>query len=128
MHAAALPAGAEHPAGRRFEPLMSVGDDQLDPAQARAEMAEVLAQNPFPDIPGNRVVAIFLDEITSPAVLDDVMGLADDEELRLGRREIYVRYGAGMAASKLRIAAAKKGTARNMNTVAKLVTMAATDV
>jgi uncharacterized protein (DUF1697 family) len=93
-----------------------------------AEMAEVLAQNPFPDAPGNRVVAIFLDEVTSPAVLDNVMGRADHEELRLGRREIYVRYGAGMAASKLRIPAAKKGTARNMNTVAKLVAMAATDV
>jgi hypothetical protein len=54
----------------------------------------------------------FLDEVTSPPVLDDVLGRADDEELRLGRREIYVRYGAGMA-SKLRIPAAKKGTARN---------------
>jgi uncharacterized protein (DUF1697 family) len=93
-----------------------------------AEMAEVLAQNPFPDVPGNRVVAIFLDEVTSPAVFDNVMGRADDEEFRLGRREIYVRYGAGMAASKLRIPAATKGTARNMNTVAKLVAVAATDV
>jgi hypothetical protein len=55
-------------------------------------------------------------------------GRADDEELRLGRREIYVRYGFGMAASKLRIPAATKGTARNMNTVAKLVAMAATYV
>jgi uncharacterized protein (DUF1697 family) len=73
------------------------------------------------------VVAIFLDEATSPAVLDDVTGRADDEELRLGRREIYVRY-VGMAASKLRIPAAKKGTARNVNTVAKLAAMAATDV
>jgi uncharacterized protein (DUF1697 family) len=93
-----------------------------------AEMAEVLAQNPFADAPGNRVVAIFLDEVTSPAVFDNVMGRADDEELRLGRREIYVRYGAGMTASKLRIPAATKGAARNMNTVAKLVAMAATDV
>jgi hypothetical protein len=33
-----------------------------------AEIAEVLAQNPFPGAPGNRVVAIFLDEVTSPAV------------------------------------------------------------
>jgi uncharacterized protein (DUF1697 family) len=74
------------------------------------------------------VVAIFLDEVTSPAVLDDVAGRADDEELRLGRREIYVRYRVGMAASKLRIPAAKEGTARNMNTVAKLAAMAATDV
>jgi uncharacterized protein (DUF1697 family) len=33
-----------------------------------------------------------------------------------------------MAASELSIPASKKGTARNMNTVAKLVAMAATDV
>ena len=32
-----------------------------------AEMTEVLAQNPFPDVLGNRVVAIVLDEVTSPA-------------------------------------------------------------
>ena len=93
-----------------------------------AEIAEVLAENPFLDVPENRVVAIFLDEVTSSAVLDDVVGRADDEELRLGRREIYVRYGVGMAGSKLRIAAAKRGTARNMNTVAKLAAMAATAV
>jgi uncharacterized protein (DUF1697 family) len=93
-----------------------------------AELAEVLAKNPFPDAPGNRVVAIFLDNLTWPAILDDVTGRADDEELRLGRREIYVRYGAGMAASKLRIPAAKQGTARNMNTVAKLAAIAATEV
>ncbi len=90
------------------------------------QMAEILARNPFPDAPGNRVTAIFLDEGTSPATLDGVEGCADTEELRLGRREIYVRYGAGMAGSKLRIPAATAGTARNMNTVAKLAAMAAT--
>ena len=56
--------------------------------------------------------------------LDKVTGRAD-EELRLGRREIYVHYGQGMGTSKLKIPAAKAGTARNMNTVAKLVEMAA---
>src|SRR5438067_12111630 len=39
MHAAALPAGAEYPADRRFEPLMGVGDDQLDPTQAAPRQA-----------------------------------------------------------------------------------------
>jgi len=86
---------------------------------------QILAQNPFPGAPANRVTAIFLDDVTSPATLNGVTGRADDEELRLGRREIYVRYGAGMAASKLRIPAAREGTARNMNTVAKLATMSA---
>jgi uncharacterized protein (DUF1697 family) len=45
--------------------------------------------------------------------------------MQLGAREIYVRYPSGMGRSKLRIPAAKSGTARNMNTVAKLAAMAA---
>jgi uncharacterized protein (DUF1697 family) len=40
-------------------------------------------------------------------------------------REIYVHYGEGIGKSKLRIPAAKAGTARNMNTVAKLAELAA---
>jgi uncharacterized protein (DUF1697 family) len=45
--------------------------------------------------------------------------------VKLGPREIYVHYGDGMAKSKLKIPAAKAGTARNINTVAKLAEMAA---
>lgn len=93
--------------------------------RTRGEMVEVLAQNPFPDAPANRVTAFFLDNAASPANLDGVTGRAEDEELRLGRREIYVYYGSNMATSKLRIPAAREGTARNMNTVAKLAAMSA---
>lgn len=89
-----------------------------------AEMAAVLADNPFPDAPGNRCVAIFLDEAPAVDALDDLRG-QKDELLELGQREIYVHYGDGMADSKLRIPAAANGTARNMNTVVKLVAMAA---
>ena len=46
------------------------------------------------------------------------------EQLRLAKREIYIFYGDGMADSRLRIPAGNMGTARNMNTVAKLVEMA----
>lgn len=90
------------------------------------EMAEVLARNPFPHAPANRTVAIFLDAPPPADILDSVTG-AIDEQVGLGRREIYVRYGASMARSKLKIPAAGKGTARNMNTVAKLAAMAAQD-
>jgi uncharacterized protein (DUF1697 family) len=89
-----------------------------------AEMAEVLAKNPFPHAPGNRNMAIFLDEAPPKDALDSVSGRVD-EEVGLGRREIYVHYGANMARSKLKIPAAKNGTARNMNTVAKLAALAA---
>ena len=44
--------------------------------------------------------------------------------MRLGAREIFVHYPDGIGVSKLRIPAAKSGTARNMNTVAKLVEIA----
>jgi uncharacterized protein (DUF1697 family) len=88
-----------------------------------AEMSEVLAKNPFPGAPGNRTVAIFLDAPPPGTALDEISGRAD-EEVRLGHREIYVLYGPNMARSKLKIPAAKTGTARNMNTVAKLAAMA----
>lgn len=88
-----------------------------------AEMTQVLAGNPFPDEPGNRVVAIFLDAAPPSNALDAVKH-QKDERLACGTREIYVHYGDGMADSRLTIPAAKTGTARNMNTIAKLVGMA----
>jgi uncharacterized protein (DUF1697 family) len=88
------------------------------------EMKAVLKAHPFPKVAPNRAVAIFLDDPPHPGALADARGL-NGEELRLGVREIYVSYGEGMAQSKLRIPAAKAGTARNMNTVAKLVALAA---
>ncbi len=84
-----------------------------------AEMASVLAANPFPSAAPNRTVAIFLDAPPPADLLAGVTGL-QTEEIAAGVREIYVRYGEGMGASKLNIPAARAGTARNMNTVAKL--------
>jgi uncharacterized protein (DUF1697 family) len=89
-----------------------------------ADFLEVLHGNPFADAPGSQVVAIFFDQIMTRAALDGVAGQADNERLSLGKREIYVLYGSGIGASKLRIPAATAGTARNMNTVAKLAAMA----
>ncbi|MDB5422657.1 MAG: hypothetical protein JWQ29_73 [Phenylobacterium sp.] len=93
--------------------------------RSAAEMAAVLAGNPFPDDAPNRTVAIFLDTAPGPDALKTVTNQAPDEHLGLGVREIYVSYGSGMGTSKLKIPAAKSGTARNMNTVAKLAAMAA---
>lgn len=92
--------------------------------RSAAEMAKVAHDNPFPDRATNRTVAIFLDKPPPKTALDDIGG-RKDEELKLGRREIYVHYGDGMGTSKLVIPSAKAGTARNMNTVATLAKMAA---
>jgi uncharacterized protein (DUF1697 family) len=89
-----------------------------------AEMAAVREANPFPEAPGNSTVAIFLDGPPPADAAQHAVG-RQDEDIALGVREIYVRYGAGMGQSKLRIPAAKAGTARNLNTVAKLAALAA---
>jgi uncharacterized protein (DUF1697 family) len=92
--------------------------------RSAAEIAQILADNPFPKLAPNRTVAIFLDHAPPPDTLAGIRG-RKDELVELGRREIYVYYGEGMGKSKLVIPAAKTGTARNMNTVATLAEMAA---
>ncbi|MHC2434479.1 DUF1697 domain-containing protein [Bradyrhizobium sp. USDA 4451] len=87
------------------------------------EIAAVLKANPFPKAPPNFTVAIFLDEPPPKDALKDVKG-QQDEQIRLGKREIYVAYGSGMGRSKLKIPAAARGTARNINTIAKLAELA----
>jgi uncharacterized protein (DUF1697 family) len=87
------------------------------------EMEEAVAANPFADQPGNFVVAIFFD---NPPV-DDAISAAKnvaDERLALGSREIYVHYPSGQGRSKLRLAGRAQGTARNLNTVARLAELA----
>jgi uncharacterized protein (DUF1697 family) len=90
-----------------------------------AEMASVRDGNPWPQAPANHVMAIFLDGPVTPSVLDGVKNQAPNELLSVGKRVLYVWYGSGQGKSKLRIPAAKWGTARNMNTVAKLAAMSA---
>ena len=89
-----------------------------------AEMAAVLADNPFKTHPPKRVVAIFLDGMPPKDSLKTLTGQGE-EEVAVGTREIYVHYGKGMGRSKLKIPAAKNGTARNMNTVGKLAELTA---
>ena len=88
------------------------------------EIADVVARNPFPQAAGNRVVALFLDSDPPTDPLDGVTGRRD-EQLALGTRETFIHYGAGMADSRLRIPGTAQGTARNLNTVARLSAMAA---
>jgi uncharacterized protein (DUF1697 family) len=93
--------------------------------RSAAEMQAVLAANPFPRAAPGLVYTYFLNEPPPRDALSHVVGMKD-EDVRLGTREIYVLYAAGMGQSKLKIPAVRSGTARNMNTVAALVEMAAT--
>jgi uncharacterized protein (DUF1697 family) len=89
-----------------------------------AELAATVKADPFPEAPRNRVIAIFLDAAPPAGFEAAARHQGPDEEIAAVGREIFVRYGEGMGQSKLVIPAAKEGTGRNLNTVAKLAEMA----
>ena len=88
------------------------------------EMNAVAASNPFPEVSPKNVQAFFMNE-PPPADLLDTVRNQDDERIVAGIREVFVAYGEkGIGRSRLRIPAAEQGTARNMNTVARLAELA----
>lgn len=87
------------------------------------EMKMVLKANPFRKAQPKFNLVVFLDSAPPRDALKHATG-QKDEEIRLGKREIFVHYGSGMGRSKLKIPAAKIGTGRNMNTVMKLIELA----
>ena len=89
------------------------------------EMQAAAHANPFRDAPAKSVQAFFMNEPPPENLLESVRNRADDERVAAGVREVYVAYGEkGIGRSRLRIPAAEVGTARNMNTVAKLAELA----
>ena len=89
------------------------------------EMEKVVKSNPFTNQPGNIVQAFFMNERPPKNLTETARNKADDERIAPGTREVFVAYGEkGIGRSRLRIPAAEAGTARNMNTVAKLAELA----
>jgi uncharacterized protein (DUF1697 family) len=111
---AALEARLEAYAGKKVGVVVRRGQ----------EIAETLARNPFADQPGNRVMALFTDGPLPADPLEGVTG-QQGERIATGLREMFIYYPDGMASTRLRLPADRTGTARNMNTVAKLADICA---
>ena len=111
---AQLQSALQDYAGRPVDVLVRSGE----------EMAAVLAANPYAERAPNLVHVTFLNE---PPLVDALAGVSGraNEEIAKGRRELYVFYPQGQGSSKLKLPVVKTGTARNINTVAKLAEMAA---
>ena len=89
------------------------------------EMQRIMDANPFPHAEPSKVVVVFLAKAAPKAILDTVVA-PGGEEVRLGKRELYIHYPNGQGRSKLKIRSdGGHGTARNTNTVRKLVSLAA---
>jgi len=92
--------------------------------RSAAEMAEISANNPFTDDKPSRAFAYFIDEKPVQAMLDEARDI-NGERLALGPRVIYISFGEGIGKTRLKLPAVKKGTARNMNSVARIADLLA---
>jgi uncharacterized protein (DUF1697 family) len=88
------------------------------------EMMAVFKANPFPQAEPRHIYAFFLERRPPRDALLQAVG-RNDEAMWLGDREIFIHYPSGMGRTKLKIPAVQAGTARNMNTIARLAELAA---
>jgi len=88
-----------------------------------SDFEELIENIPFPDALPNQLLVTFLQEEAAADTLDGLVAPDGEEALVLGR-EIFIHFPKGMGASKLKLPAWKIGTARNLNTVRKLLEMA----
>ncbi len=88
------------------------------------ELATAVEQDPFTDDKPSRRFAHFIDEKPTQAMLDEARDIAG-ERMALGPRLIYVSYGEGIGKTRLKLPAVKQGTARNMNSVARIAVLLA---
>ena len=101
--------------------------------RTRAELAAVIANNPFARSKGiepAKLVVHFLPNPMGKTERDEIAQLkAGREQIRFGDCELYIYFPDGQGRSKLPVALdrilKKTTTARNWNTVTKLVELAA---
>jgi uncharacterized protein (DUF1697 family) len=98
-----------------------------------AEMREVIRRNPFrgrKDINPSKLVVTFFAQELAAEIRTQIRSLKPDpEEMHLEERELYIYFPNGMGTSKLSRALMakplkKEGTARNWNTLLKLLEIA----
>ena len=95
-----------------------------------ADLAAVVAANPYPDGDPKQVQVGFTKVPIEGAAADRMADLAtDQEDFRIRGREVYVDFRGGLAKSKLAAALPKAvgqtTTSRNIRTVTKLAELAA---
>jgi uncharacterized protein (DUF1697 family) len=87
-----------------------------------AEIAAIIAADPFPDAHPSRHLVYFQDAAPGPELIAqcrDIQG----ERLALGRRELYVDYGDGIRHTRLKIPGKTERTGRSINTVRRLAAL-----
>jgi uncharacterized protein (DUF1697 family) len=101
--------------------------------RSTSDLREVISRNPFAkmkDIEPGKLLVDFLSSAPSPEACKSVRAIkTDPEKLHIDGREMYIYFPNGAGRSKLSWPALEKilktsGTARNWNSVTKLLAMA----
>lgn len=87
-----------------------------------SDLQAVVDSNPFANAQGHRLMVVLLEVTPDAALLAEAKGQVD-ENMSLGPSCLFVHYPSGMGQSKLKIPGAASGTARNMNTIRKVLDM-----
>ena len=91
--------------------------------RAADEMRQALKSNPFPDAPPSKVAVAFCSAPVDKALFRKIVA-PGGEQVVARDQEFYVYYPEGMGRSKLKLPKIDGfATVRNINTVARLVTM-----
>lgn len=93
------------------------------------DLEAVLRRRPFPDAASarpNRLLVLFLEREPEPDAIAALRGRAGPERIEAGDRELFIDFAEGVGGSKLTPAVIERhlgqpGTARNWNTVRKLL-------
>jgi uncharacterized protein (DUF1697 family) len=109
-----------------------LGVDAAVVVRSRDELAAVIEANPFADLmtDGRFLQVSFLDGDPDPGYVDELAATdLGEERVAVVGRELYAWYPQGMAKSKLAKLELERGlgtvaTARNWNTVCKLLALA----
>ncbi len=106
--------------------LRKVGRPTRAVLRTADELARVVAANPYPEAPPDRLLILFLD---APPARADAARLKRwpvpaGERMTLVRRELFIHFPDGQGRSRLKVPFADVGTGRNLNTVRALLAMA----
>ena len=94
--------------------------------RSAAELKRVLDDNPFTDASPSKVIVLFFDRRLPKSSLAEAT-TPGREELALHGQELYIHYPDGQGRSKLKLPFAAGATGRNLNPIAKLVALAASE-
>lgn len=86
------------------------------------ELKQILSENPFPEVPGNRHMIVLLEKSPTAEMIKNAKFISS-ERLHVGERALHIHYPEGQGVSRVKVPGTEQGTSRNRNTIEKIIEM-----